>query len=75
MPSPLSVKVTPLGSDPVSDRAAVGRPVEVTVKLPALPSAKVVLSAEVMAGATSTVRVKVWLASGATPLVAPMVMV
>ena len=43
MPSPLSTKVTPLGSEPTSDRAAVGKPVEVTVKVPAEPSVKVVL--------------------------------
>ena len=48
-------------------------PVEVTVKLPACPSVNVVLSAEVMVGATSTVRVKVWLASGLTPFEAVMV--
>ena len=41
VPSPLSVKVTPEGRAPDSDRAAVGRPV-VTVKVPALPSVKVV---------------------------------
>ena len=64
MPSPLSMKVTPLGRAPDSDSAAVGTPVEVTVKVPAMPSVKVVLSPEVMAGAASTVRVKDWLASG-----------
>ena len=57
--SPLSLKVTPSGSEPVSDSDAVGVPVEVTVKDPALPSLKVALSAEVMAGGPSTVRVKV----------------
>jgi hypothetical protein len=40
------------------------------VKVPALPTVKVVLSAEVMAGAASTVRVNDWLALGATPLAA-----
>ena len=53
----------------------MGRPVEVTVKVPADPSVKVVLSPEVMAGAASTVRVKDWLAFGLTPLRAPMVRV
>ena len=72
VPSPLSLKVTPSGSAPVSDRAAVGSPVVVTVKEPALPSVKVALSLEVICGATSTVRVKVWVASGATPLEASM---
>ena len=45
----------------------------VTVKVPAVPSVKVVVVAEVMAGAASTVRVKVWVASGPTPLEAVMV--
>ncbi len=48
-------------------------PLVVTVKVPADPSVKVVLLPEVMAGGPSTVRVKDWLASGLTPLVAPMV--
>src|ERR1022692_3637779 len=73
VPSPLSVKVTPLGRLPDSDSAAVGVPVEVTVKVPDDPSVKVVLSPEVMAGGPSTVRVKDWLASGLTPLEAVMV--
>ena len=51
VPSPLSTKVTPLGSEPTSDKAAVGKPVEVTVKVPAEPSVNVVLAADVMAGA------------------------
>ncbi len=51
VPSPLSVKVTPLGSAPVSVIAGVGLPLVVTVKLPALPAVKVVPSAEVMVGA------------------------
>ena len=78
VPSPLSAKLTPVGSAPLSTREAVGVPVEVTVKLPALPSPKVVLSADVMAGdwrVWSTVRVKVWVASGAKPLPASMVRV
>ena len=51
VPSPLSVRVTPLGSAPVFEIEGVGLPVVVTVKLPALPAVKVVLSAEVMLGA------------------------
>ena len=43
VPSPLSTKVTPLGSEPTSDKAGVGKPVEVTVKVPAEPSVNVVL--------------------------------
>ncbi len=73
VPSPLSVKVTPLGSAPFSVSAEVGNPVDVTVKLPAWPSVKVAASAEVMAGGVSTVRAKLWLASGLTPLDTPMV--
>ena len=52
VPSPLLVKVTPLGRLPVSDTVGVGMPFVVTVKLPALPSAKVVLLADVIEGAT-----------------------
>ncbi len=73
VPSPLSVKVTPLGNVPVSLSAAVGLPVDVTVKVPDDPSMKVVSFADVMAGAASTVRVKDWVASGLTPLLAVMV--
>ena len=73
VPSPLSVKVTPEGRSPVADSAAVGNPVEVTVKLPDVPVTNVAADAEVMSGAASTVRVKVWEASGLTPLVASMV--
>ena len=38
-----------------------------------MPSVKVALSAEVMVGGPSTVRVKDWVASGLTPLDALMV--
>ena len=47
----------------------------VTVNVPAVPTVNVVLSALVMAGAWSTVSVKLWVASGATPLAAVMVSV
>ena len=73
VPSPLSTKLTPLGSEPNSDNAGVGKPVEVTVKVPAEPSVNVVLAADVMAGADCTVKVKDCVASGLTPLVAVMV--
>ena len=73
VPLPLSAKPTPAGSVPVSERESVGLPVEVTVKLPALPSVNVVELADVMAGAASTVRVKDWVAGLPTPLVAVMV--
>ena len=41
VPSPLSTKVTPPGSVPVSVRAGGGVPVAVTVKVPDVPSVKV----------------------------------
>ena len=46
-----AVKVTPEGSVPLSDRVAVGVPVEVNRKEPAVPTVKAVLLALVMAGA------------------------
>jgi hypothetical protein len=73
VPFPLSLKVTPLGRVPVSLSDGAGKPAVVTVKLPADPSLKVVLLAEVMVGGPSTVRVKLWLAAGLTLLLAPMV--
>ena len=70
VPSLLSTKVTPVGSAPVSLKAEVANPVVVTVNVPNVPVANVVLSALVIAGAWSTVSVKLWLAAGATPLAA-----
>ena len=46
----MSLKVTGLGNDPDSLRAAVGEPVVDTVKVPAVPTVKVVLFALVIAG-------------------------
>ena len=51
-------------ASPLSLSVGVGTPVVVTVKLPAVPTVKVVLLALVMAGAWLTVRVKFWVASG-----------
>ena len=65
--------VTPLGRVPVAVRDGVGAPVAVTVKLPAVPTVKVVLVALVIAGAWLTVRVKGWLAGVPTLLLAVMV--
>ena len=45
----------------------------VTVNVPAVPTVKVVWSALVMVGAWLTVSVNAWVASGATPLLAVMV--
>ena len=58
VPFPLFVKVTPLGRVPDSLSDGVGDPVAVTVKLPAVPTANVVLFALVIAGAWFTVNVK-----------------
>ena len=44
VPSKLSLNVTPDGSAPVSDKSALGTPVDVTVKVPAWPTIKVVTS-------------------------------
>ena len=53
VPSPLSLNVTPDGRAGllVADRAAVGLPVVVTEKVPAVPTANVVPLALVMTGA------------------------
>ena len=63
VPSPLPVKVTPAGNAPCTDSAAAGKPLLVTVKLPAWPVANVVFAALVIAGACSTVSMKVWTAT------------
>ena len=72
VPFPLFVKVTPLGRAPDSLSDGVGDPVVVTVKLPAVPTANVVLFALVMLGAVPwfTVNVKLWVAAVPTPLLA-----
>jgi hypothetical protein len=59
VPFPLFTNVTPLGSVPASVKDGLGVPVAATVKLPAAPAENVVLLGEVIAGAWSTVRVKV----------------
>ena len=74
---PLSLKVTPEGRAGllVADKAGVGLPVVVTVKVPACLTAKVVEPELVMSGATElglTVSVKLWVALGSTPLAAVM---
>ena len=51
----MSANVTPLGSAPVSVRAGVGDPVDVSVNDPAEPTANVVLLALVMVGAVEPV--------------------
>jgi hypothetical protein len=75
VPLPLSTKVTPAGSAPVSVRAGFGKPVVVTVKLPGALTEKEVALALVIAGAWFTVSVKVCVASLPNPLCALMVIV
>ena len=76
---PLSTPVdplneTPVGSAPLPPRVGVGKPVAVTVKVPAFPTANVVLLALVIVGAWKTVSAKPCVPFGATPLLAVMVM-
>ena len=72
--TPAEVKVTPAGSAPVSLKVGAGNPVAVTVNELAVPAVKILLVALVMTGAWLTDNVKLWLALGATPLLAVMVM-
>src|SRR5438128_8844646 len=69
-----TLNVTPPGNVPVSLKAGAGKPVAVTVNVPAVAMVKVVLLALVMAGAWLIVRVKLWVAFVPTPLVAVKVM-
>ena len=71
VPSPLSVKVTPLGSAPDSEIAAVGFPDVVTVKLLWIVSAKLAVAPDVIVGDSSTVRTNDCEAELPTPLEAP----
>ena len=72
MPSPLSVKLTPAGNAPCTDSAGAGKPLVVTVKLPARPVVNCA-PAGLIAGGWPTVKVKSWVASGETPLAAVIV--
>jgi hypothetical protein len=72
VPLPLSVKFTPLGSEPVYVRVGVGDPVVVTVNDPAVPAVNVVLVALVKTGAVFTVSVKSCVAGVPTELFAVM---
>ena len=51
VPLPLSTNVTPAGNTPASFNAALGLPVVVTVKVPAMPTANVAFAALVIVGA------------------------
>ena len=47
-----ALKLTPLGKDPDSETVGVGNPVEVTVKVPAVPTVNVVEALLVMTDVT-----------------------
>jgi hypothetical protein len=70
VPLECTTNVTPEGSDPASVMLDTGFPVVVTVKLPEDPTVKVAEDVEVTDGAWSTVKVKVCVALGLTPLLA-----
>ena len=70
-----AVKLTPLGSVLVVLKVGTGKPVAVTVNVPARPTVNAVLVKLVMAGAWFTVSVKVCVAFAPTPLLAVKVMV
>ena len=56
------LSVTPEGSAPVSEKIGAGKPIAVTVKVPAVPVVNVVVFAEVITGAWLIVNVKVCVA-------------
>src|SRR5215470_9240840 len=70
LPFPLSVKVTPRGSAPVSVNDGVGVPVVVTMEVPTVPTVNVVLLALVMAATAPTVSAKLCVALLPMPLLA-----
>jgi hypothetical protein len=73
VPLPLLVKVKPEGNVPVWDSVGVGEPVVVTVKLNAWPPVATAEAALVIASPLLTVKVKLWVALGLTPLAAVIV--
>lgn len=68
--NPAELSVTSLGRAPVSENVGTGKPVAVTLKVPAVPTLNAVLLALVILGASSTVSVKLCVAFGKMPLVA-----
>ena len=67
----VALSVTPLGRVPVVVKVKLlGWPVAVTVKLPAVPTVKVVSAVLVIVADSVTVSVKFWVAAVPTPLVA-----
>ncbi len=74
VPSPLSVRPTPLGRVPAWVMATLPAPPEVvTVKVPALPTANVAWSVLVRTGGSVTVSVKLCVAGVLAALVAVIV--
>lgn len=69
----LSTKVTPLGNPPASPSVGFGKPLLLTVNVPALPAMKVAFAALVIAGAWSTSSVKFCVAFVPTPFDAVIV--
>lgn len=62
-------KLTPPGRvPPVRLKVGTGKPLAFKVKLPGLPTVKVVLATLVNTAGSPTVRVKVWVATAPTPL-------
>jgi hypothetical protein len=68
-----ALNVMPFGSVPLTFSVGAGVPVAVTANVAAMPAVNVALFALVIAGAESTVNVKLWLAFGATPFCAVIV--
>ena len=73
VPLLLSTKVTLVGNGPLSERAAAGKPFEVTTNLPASLVVKTVPGGLVIAGASLIVRIKFCCTSGSMPSEAVMV--
>jgi hypothetical protein len=73
VPLPLFVNVTPAGKHAALESVALGNPVVVNVKVPAVPTVKIVALTLVMAGAWLTVSVKACVAVAPTPLLALIV--
>ena len=61
---------TPFGRVPFSVKVGAGNPLAVAVNVPFWPAVNVVEAALVIAGASFTVSVNCWVASGATPFAA-----
>src|SRR5580700_10359499 len=68
--TPFGLNATPFGSVPATLNVGAGNPFAARSNEPAVPTVKVALLRLVIAGASSTMSVKLWLAAGLTPLVA-----